>query len=117
MSAQLSDLTNAIANLINANERMRVNLDANAVVLKQALLRLKDGTEFRDALHLLPSVAQRAMAMQTLAVLVDARQELSVTLVSAALGSGMTLDELAERLELTADEVAATAGIVRPDAG
>ena len=113
--AEPNDLTNAIAKLINANERMRVNLEANAVVLKQALMRLKEGTELGDALHLLPSADQRAMAMHTLANLVDSREELSVTLVNVALDSGMSLDVLAERLGLSPDEVAATVGIARPD--
>jgi len=117
MTAELTDLTNSIVKLINANERMRVNLESNAVVLKQALLRLKDGTDFADALHILPGADQRAMAVQALDALVDARRELSVNLVAAALGSGMSLEELAERLELGADEVAATAGVAPPTAG
>jgi hypothetical protein len=117
MPEDLRDLSNAIAGLINANERMRVNLEENVVVLKQALLRVHEGMALGDVLHFLPSQGQREVAYSVLSVLLDARRTLAATLVSSALDAGIPVDELAERLELTPGEVGTIGGIASPGAG
>ena len=44
MRREPPELLGAVVDLINANERLRVNLESNAVILKQAMMRLQEGT-------------------------------------------------------------------------
>jgi len=111
MPEEPSELLRAVADLINANQRMRVNLDSNVMVLKQALLRLQEGVRIDDTLHLLPSKSQRLAAEDLLATLVSARRVLGEALVAAALDSGITVEELAQRLEESPEDVRAIAGL------
>ena len=110
MAEPMGPLPRAIVTLINANERMRVNLEANAVVLKQALLLVRDGTDISDALFLLPTGSQRAASENSLDALLRARDGLRSALVTTALDAGMSVDDLVERLELTPEQVRAIAG-------
>ena len=104
-----SELLESIAELINANQRLRANLESNAVVLRQALLNLQDGTDIGDALHLLPSKSQRTAAETLLSRLTVARDRLGHALVVTAMGSGISVQDLSERLEETPEEIRAIA--------
>ncbi len=103
------ELLEVVAALINANERLRVNLESNAMILKQALLRLQEGMDIGDVLPLLPSKSQRTVSEDVLANLVSARRLLGEVLVIAALDSGITVGDLAQRLEETPEVIRAIA--------
>ena len=105
MADPMEPLPRAIVTLINANERMRVNLEANAVVLKQALLLVRDGIDISDALFLLPTGSQRAASENTMDALLRARDGLRSALISTALDAGITEEELVQRLEVTPEQV------------
>ncbi len=109
MTDGLDQLQLAIANLINANERMRVNLEGNAVLLTQALCLLTDGPTISDALFVLPGSGPREASESATKNLLDAREELRSAIVNAALGTGIPLALLAERLEVTVEQVSAFA--------
>jgi hypothetical protein len=103
------ELLEVIAALINANERLRVNLESNAMILKQALLRLQEGMDVGEVLPLLPSKGQRTASEDVLANLVSRRRLLGEVLVIAALDSGIAVDELAQQLEETPEVIRAIA--------
>jgi len=110
MADPMEPLPRAIVALINANERMRVNLEANAVVLKQALLLVRDGTDISDAHFILPTGSQRAASENSLDALLRARDGLRSALIATALDAGISVDELVERLEVTPEQVQSIAG-------
>ena len=105
-----AQLLEAIVNLLNANQRLRANLEANSVVLKQALSLMQADTDLGDLLHALPSKAQRTAAEEMVTNLVSARLALGQAIVTASLSAGYSLEDLAERFEQSADEVGAVAG-------
>jgi hypothetical protein len=107
MPDQPAQLLEAIANLLNANQRLRVNLEANSVILKQALSLMNAETDLGDLLHALPSKAQRRAAEETVTNLISARLALGQAIVNASLSAGFSLEDLAERFEQSADEVGA----------
>lgn len=110
MTDDLGKLPRTIADLINANERMQVNLEANAVVLKQALRLLNDGTDLADALFLMPGSSPREASEAATKNLIRAREHLRDAIVGAALEAGIPPSLLAERLEVTVDEVSTISG-------
>ena len=116
MADLMGPLPRAIVSLINANERLRVNLEANAVVLKQALVLVRDGTDISDALYLLPAGSQRAASDQALDALLRARDGLRSALIAAALDAGISVDELVNRLEVTPEQVRSIAATPSTDA-
>ena len=105
-----AQLLEAIANLLNANQRLQANLESNSVILKQALSLIHADTDLGDLLHALPSKAQRIAAEEIVTNLISARLALGQAIVTASLSAGFSLEDLAERFELSADEVGAVAG-------
>ena len=70
-------------------------------------MRLQEGLDLGDALHLLPSKTQRMAAVDALTHLTAARDVFAQILVTAALSSGIPVEELARRLEESPEEVLA----------
>jgi hypothetical protein len=89
---------------------MRVSLEANAVILRQAVMHIQEGTDIGDLLHLLPSKGQRSASESLVVALLDARGAFGRALVNAALEAGIPVDELARRLEESSDEMQVFAG-------
>jgi hypothetical protein len=110
MPDQSSQLLEAIANLLNANQRLRVNLESNSVILKQAMSLMQADTQLGDLLHALPSKAQRVAAEESVTNLIAARVALGQAIVAASLSAGFSLEDLAERFEQSTEEVGAVAG-------
>jgi hypothetical protein len=101
----VENLLTAIAYLRNANGHLRANLEVNDQVLAEAELRLKQGQSITATLRLLPSLSDRIAAEHAVSELYGARHNLRRAVVAAALKDGMSVGELANRVELTPEQV------------
>jgi hypothetical protein len=99
------NILTAIAYLRNANGHLRANLEVNDQVLAEAELRLKQGQSITATLRLLPSLSDRMAAENAVSELYGARHNMRRAVVAAALKDGMSVGELANRVELTPEQV------------
>jgi ribosome-binding protein aMBF1 (putative translation factor) len=105
MADSVEHVLTAIAYLKNANRHLRVNLETNEQILAEAELRLKQGSSVTSTLRLLPSLSDRQAAELAVTELYNARHNMRRAVVAAALKEGMSVGELANRIELTPEQV------------
>ena len=105
MAEPVEHVLTAIAYLKNANRHLRVNLENNEQILAAAELRLKQGSTITSTLRLLPSLSDRQAAEVAVTELYNARHNMRRAVVAAALNEGMSVGELANRIELTPEQV------------
>ena len=105
MADSVEHVLTAIAYLKNANRHLRVNLETNEQILAEAELRLKRGSSITSTLRLLPSLSDRQAAEVAVTELYNARHNMRRAVVAAALNEGMSVGELANRIDLTPEQV------------
>ena len=116
MADPVENVLSAIAYLRNANRHLRVNLETNEQILAEAELRLKQGQGVASTLRILPSLSDRRAAEHAVSELYGARHTMRRAVVAAALREGMSVGELANRVELTPEQVQTIASDIAWDA-
>jgi len=99
------DVPSSIEGLIQANQTLRSQLKANERILRRALLMLADGTGVARTLQAFPSIDARAAAESAVKALYEARHEVRVAVIAAALDEGMTIAEIAASFGIPPEQV------------